>query len=186
MTRCLSVLLLRRIKAHVARGGIIAYATEFCFGFGCNPRNHRAVTRLLALKRRPRKKGLIVIADGYDQLRPYLAPLNATDLARAQEKWPGPHTWLLPASRLVSRAVRGRHGAIAVRVTAHEGARRLCRAIGQALISTSANVGGRMPARIYRDCVRQFGGRTLVVPGRVGTRRHPSTVQDFRSGRILR
>ena len=41
---------------HAARilkqGGIVAYATEYCFGLGCDPFNRDTVLRLLRLKRR--------------------------------------------------------------------------------------------------------------------------------------
>ena len=37
----------RTIAAHLKRGGLIAYPTEYCFGLGCDPRNRNAVLRLL-------------------------------------------------------------------------------------------------------------------------------------------
>ena len=37
------------------QGGLVAYATEYCFGLGCDPLNERAVERLLRVKRRPRR-----------------------------------------------------------------------------------------------------------------------------------
>jgi tRNA A37 threonylcarbamoyladenosine synthetase subunit TsaC/SUA5/YrdC len=53
---------IRRIAAHLRRGGLIAYPTESCYGLGCDPDNRTAVLRLLKLKRRPQRKGLILIA----------------------------------------------------------------------------------------------------------------------------
>ena len=52
----------RNIAAHLRRGGLLAYPTEYCYGLGCDPRNRVAVQKLLKLKRRPQKKGLILIA----------------------------------------------------------------------------------------------------------------------------
>ncbi|MDD5180811.1 MAG: Sua5/YciO/YrdC/YwlC family protein, partial [Gallionellaceae bacterium] len=62
----------RRIAAHLKHGGLIAYPTEYCYGLGCDPRNRRAVRRLLQLKSRPQHKGLILIAGKFAQLAPYL------------------------------------------------------------------------------------------------------------------
>ena len=45
--------LLRRARARLKQGGVIAYATESCFGLGCDPRNARALKRVLAIKGRP-------------------------------------------------------------------------------------------------------------------------------------
>ena len=44
----------------VAARGVIAYPTQAVFGLGCDPGDAWAVERLLALKRRPVEKGLIL------------------------------------------------------------------------------------------------------------------------------
>ena len=66
----------RSIAAYLRRGGVIAYPTEYCFGLGCDPRNRRAVQRLLRLKQRPQHKGLILIAGKFTQLARYLQPIT--------------------------------------------------------------------------------------------------------------
>jgi L-threonylcarbamoyladenylate synthase len=47
---------IRRIRAFLKRGGVIAYPTESCYGLGCDPRN-AARWRILRLKGRPRARG---------------------------------------------------------------------------------------------------------------------------------
>ncbi|MEY4729778.1 MAG: hypothetical protein RL020_936 [Pseudomonadota bacterium] len=186
MTTHLAHALVKKIRAHLDHGGVIAYATSFCFGFGCDANKINAINMLLRIKQRPRSKGLIVIADKFQRLESFIKPLNAEEKNRAQAKWPGAHTWLMPASHRVSSALRGRHKKIAVRVDAHADTVRLCKALRMALVSTSANVSGKRPVKTYRDCVRQFGKRVLVVPGRMGRSKAPSTIQDFESGKIFR
>ena len=100
--------------------------------------------------------------------------------------WPGPHTWLMPASRHTPRWLRGRHESIAVRVTAHPDAAGLCRALGTALVSTSANRAGLKPLKTYAACVKAFGQSVLVLPGRIGSRKTPSTIQHLLTGKIIR
>jgi L-threonylcarbamoyladenylate synthase len=178
--------LLRRIRWHLRHGGLIAYATESCFGIGCDPRNARAVGRVLKLKGRPKSKGLILIAARFDQLAAYVAPLSERDRAQVFQWWPGPHTWLLPPSAKATSTLRGAHSSIAVRVTAHPDAALLCARLKSALVSTSANRSGRRPIRTLRECRRQFGGRLLLVPGQIGKRSRPSVIQDLKSGRIVR
>ncbi len=169
---------------HLRTGGIIAYATESCFGLGCDPMNRRAVQRILRLKGRPQAKGLILIATDLAQLQPYLAPLPAgLDVAAY---WPGPTTLLLPASRRCPRWLTGKHQTIAVRVTAHPDARQTCQLAAMALVSTSANRSGQRPLRSAAACHALFGDTVLVLPGRTGTRRRPSTVLNPLSGRVVR
>lgn len=175
-----------RIRRHLKRGGVIAYPTESCYGLGCDPRNPQAVKRLLKLKRRSVSKGLILIAAHPRQLRPFLAELPPALTRRMHTVWPGPHTWLAPAAHVCPVWLRGGHDTIAVRVTAHPDAARLCRLARMALISTSANLSGGKPAKTARECRRLFGRRALVIPGRIGARRRPSTIQHLESGQIVR
>ena len=176
----------RAIRAHLARGGLVAYPTASCYGLGCDPLNYRAIRRLLRLKGRTRSKGLIVIGSRQKQLAPYVARLPAATWEKAAATWPGPHTWLMPASRKTPAWLRGAHDSIAVRVDAHPDAARLCHALGYALVSTSANRSGRQSLKTYRQVARAFGRRVLVRPGRIGGARAPSTIHDVRTGRRLR
>lgn len=176
----------RRIAAHLRRGGLIAYPTESCYGLGCDPRNRDAVLRLLRLKRRPQRKGLILIASDFRQLSRYLKPLAPEEQIRLQNDSAQAVTWLMPVKPSCPRWLRGAHDTLAVRLTAHPYARSLCRSVNSALVSTSANFSGQRPAKTYTECRRLFGNKVLVLPGRVGKRRKPSTIRAWADGRIVR
>ncbi len=176
----------RRIAAHVKRGGVIAYPTESCYGLGCDPRNRNAVMRVLKIKHRPQRKGLILVASRYAQVRRYIQPLDVDAQVQLAREGARAVTCLMPARHGCPRWLRGEHDTLAVRVTAHPAAAALCRALDMALVSTSANVGGDRPARSYADCVRRFGGQALVLPGRVGRRKRPSTITSWSDGKIIR
>jgi L-threonylcarbamoyladenylate synthase len=170
--------------AHILKqGGIVAYATEYCFGLGCDPFNRDAVLRLLRIKHRPVKKGLIVLAADTGQLAPYLGDIPAQVVA----SWPGPHTWLLLPRPGVPGWITGQHARIAVRVTAHAQAAALCRAAGMAIISTSANRAGESPARTDREVARRFGRLVdYVLRGRVGEAHMPTPIRDAVTGALVR
>lgn len=165
---------------------MIAYATESCYGLGCDPRNCRAVWRLLALKERPQSKGLILIADDMRRFASFLAPPDPAQQTILAQYWPGPNTLLLPTKPHVPRWLTGQHQRIALRVTAHPDAARLCHALGMALVSTSANRSGQRPAKTFSACRKTFGNSVLVIPGKIGRRKAPSTIMDFISGTIIR
>ena len=173
----------RRLDA----GGVIAYPTEAVYGLGCDPLNAHAVLRLLDLKQRPIEAGLILIAADISQVEPFLQPLSAALHQRVCATWPGPITWLLPARPETPEWLRGRHQTLAVRVTAHSGCVALCRAFGGALVSTSANPRGAMPARTKLQIRRYFNDSIdYLVPGPLGQRRHPSEIRDAQTGKTLR
>ncbi|MBI3222890.1 MAG: Sua5/YciO/YrdC/YwlC family protein [Nitrosomonadales bacterium] len=175
-----------RLAAYLKRGGLIAYPTESCYGLGCDPDNRNAVLRLLRLKQRPQHKGLIVIASSYRQVARYLQPLNPEQQQRLQHDGAQAITYLMPALRSTPYWLRGRHHTLAVRLTAHPFAKQLCRSVGSALVSTSANRSGQRPARTYAQCQRLFGRRVWVLPGRVGKRKKPSTIRSWEGGQIIR
>lgn len=179
----------RGLHAFLEAGGVIAYPTESIFGLGCDPSNRRAVQKILRLKGRPQRKGLILVADTYDKLKPYVAPVSAAQLAQMLDSWqPGArgHTWLVPAASDCPKWLTGQHKTIAIRVTSHALTKHLCQSANMALVSTSANRSGCQPARTTRECYRLFGHQVRVIPGRTGRAKKPSRIQDLQTGRIIR
>lgn len=176
----------RAIRAAFRHGKLIVYATESCFGIGCDPRNQKALHRLLRLKRRPWTKGLLLIAAEATQLSPWIVEPTAAQAKILAATWPGPNTWIIRASKRVPHALKGRHAGIGVRVTAHRGAAALAKLVGSAVVSTSANPAGRRPLKTYRAAQRRFGGDALVIHGRVGSRKRPSTIRILETGAVLR
>ena len=169
------------------QGGVIAYPTEAVYGLGCDPANHQAVKKLLALKQRDPDKGLILIASDFDQLSPFLAEIEDSLKEEVLATWPGPVTWLWPAKSGVSAWLRGEHATIAIRVTGHPMAAELCRAFGGALVSTSANVSGKPPARNAEQVRAQFKDQLdFVLEGETANLARPSQIRDALSGRIVR
>ncbi len=178
---------LAQAARHVAAGGIIAYPTEAVYGLGCDPRDGDAVLRLLALKQRPLAKGLILIAARYQDLQPYIAALPARTRSKVFKNWPGPVTWLLPARPEVPCWLRGSHAVLAVRVTAHPLAAALCRVCGGVLVSTSANISKRPPARSALAVRRRFGADIdYVLSGALGGLAKPTPIIDGCTGRVVR
>lgn len=167
----------------IQKGGVVAYATEYCFGLGCDPMNRAAVLRILRIKRRPAQKGLILIAASVEQLAPYVDVIPPAALAT----WPGPHTWLLEPRDGVPGWITGEHPRLAVRVTAHAQAAALCKAAGMAIVSTSANRAGAQPTRSFRETARRFQGEVdYVLPGRVGDAPAPTPIRDANTGELVR
>lgn len=176
----------RTIAVHLKRGGLIAYPTESCYGLGCDPANRKAVLKLLKLKQRPQRKGLILIASHYRQVARYLQALTLAEQAKLQNTRTQAVTYLLPTLPSAPRWLRGAHNTLAVRLTAHPFARQLCCGLNSALVSTSANRSGQHPAKTAAECLRLFGKKVWVLPGRIGKRKQPSTIQTWSDGRIVR
>ncbi|MDO5058552.1 MAG: L-threonylcarbamoyladenylate synthase [Neisseria sp.] len=184
-----------RLKAHLKRGGLIAYPTESSYGLGCLPQHKRALNQLIKMKKRPQHKGLIVIADrlcrlkntGANRAKKLLHTLGEADEGRLKNEWPARKTFLLPAAPHVLPQLRGRNRRkLAVRIPDHALARQVCQSAGSALVSTSCNRARQRPCRTEREVKRQFGRKVLVIGGRTGGAKTPSAIIDFESGEKLR
>ena len=182
-----ATLRIRRTAACVRAGGVVAYPTEAVFGIGCLPDDDAALERVLRIKRRSWRKGMLIVGASLDQIERWAVFDGSPLLDEILASWPGPTTWVLPARpRTPARLTGGRH-TIAVRWTAHPIAAELCRQAGSALVSTSANPSGRPPLRRAID-VRNTLGRLLddVLPGPLGCRASPTEIRDGLTGRVLR
>ncbi len=175
--------------AALRRSGVIAYPTEAVWGLGCDPFDATAVQHLLRIKQRDASKGLILIAANLAQIAP-LIDTDALPYARLQDvlaTWPGPHTWLLPCTPLAPAWLRGAHPTLALRVSAHPSVAALCNAFSGPIVSTSANLAGREPARVVEDLdpalLAQIDG---VLEGTTGSLIAPTPIRDAVSGMILR
>ena len=179
---------LREAARRLRRGAVLAYPTEAVYGLGCDPSNAAAVYRLLAIKGRSPAKGLILIAAEFGQFGPYVQALDEGHrMAEILASWPGPNTWLLPATKACPSWLTGRHTTLAVRVTAHPIAAALCRAAGTPIVSTSANRSGRPPARTALQVRLRCGGAPdLVLHGSTGGLSRPTTIRDAATGAVIR
>ena len=173
------------IKA-LQSGGVIAYPTEAVYGLGCLPVCWPAVLRILDLKQRSVRKGLILVASSPEQLLPYIVFPNERIRNKVMSTWPGPVTWVLPARPGVPFWIRGDHDSVAVRVSEHKIVRLLCARAGP-LVSTSANPSRMPPARSALK-VRSYFGEQLdyIVPGKLGLLSHTTPIRDALSGKFLR
>ena len=171
------------------RGGVVAYPTEAVWGLGCDPFDEAAVMRLLALKQREVGKGLILVAADATQLDGLvdwaaLPPLRRDEVLAS---WPGPHTWVVPATARVPRWITGDHDGVAVRVSAHPLVAALCRGFGGPLVSTSANAAGATPPRTPREAdPALLAAVDVVLEGDTGSLARPTPIRDARSGAGLR
>lgn len=173
--------------ARLKQGGIIAYPTEAVFGLGCDPFNEKAVNRLLAAKQREITKGLILIAASFADVTALTQPLPQARLAEVLAHWPGPVSFAFPATVLVPRWICGDHNSVVLRITAHPIAHALSLACGGPLVSTSANIASKPPARTANEVQANLGGLIDgIIDGAVGDLTKPTVIRDALTGAVIR
>ncbi|MGB5570188.1 MAG: Sua5/YciO/YrdC/YwlC family protein, partial [Sedimenticolaceae bacterium] len=72
------------------------------------------------------------------------------------------------------------------RVTAHPLAAALCEAFGGAIVSTSANPTGGMPARTALQARLRCPAVDLILHGAIGRLARPTAIRDAVTGRVFR
>jgi L-threonylcarbamoyladenylate synthase len=167
-------------------GGVLAYPTEAVYGLGCDPLDYHAVQRLLRLKHRSIDKGLILIAAELGQLLEFVRVPDRRVESQLQTHWPGPVTFVLPAAPRCPRWLTGGRETLAVRVTDHPLAARLCRGFAGPLVSTSANRAGRPPARTALQVRLRCPGVDAILSGPLGRLDRPTEIRDPNSGKVIR
>lgn len=177
-----------RYNSHILKkGGVIAYPTEAVWGLGCDPSNTKAINRLLALKKRPPSKGLILIGATIDHFAPILSRLTQNELNQVISSWPGPVTWVLPHFGLVSPLISGFRETVAIRVTDHPQVQSLCLAFGGPIVSTSANPTGLIEARSALTVHSYFSDQLdSILHGNLGGRDKPTQIRVLGSDILLR
>jgi L-threonylcarbamoyladenylate synthase len=171
----------------IIEGGVIAYPTEAVYGIGCLPFDIEALERVMAIKRRDARKGLIVVAADISQLEPIAVLPGGETGSQMRGTWPGPVSWVVAARPGLPALLTGGRPTVAVRVSAHPVVQQLCRRSGSALVSTSANCSGHRPARSALAVRRTLGTRLdYVLAGPVGGAARPSEIRDAATGRLLR
>jgi len=165
----------------LARGRLVAFATEMVYGLGADATNGEAVAAIFIAKGRPRFNPLIVhVADTDAARRQGVFHPLAEKLAAAF--WPGALTLVLPrrADATVSLLVSAGLDSVALRVPSHPAAQALLQATGRPLAAPSANSSGRITATSAAHVAQELGGKVdLILDGGATPLGLESTVIGF-------
>ncbi len=180
--------MVKRAAEVLKTGGVIAYPTDTVFGLGCLPTDIAAIQRILDIKQRSASKGLILLAANRAQLEIYTDPTLAdADWQSITTARSEPTSWLVPAAKGVSSLLRGEHSTIAVRITRHPTSCALCLAANSAIVSTSANLSGQLPAGSWEALATEITKTVdLVLNDFCGNPGQSSQIRDLKSGNLLR
>ena len=131
-------------------GGIILYPTDTIWGIGCDAANSAAVRRIFELKRRSDSKSMLSLIDSDAKLSFYVPdiPDVAYDLMDLAEK---PLTIIYDNVRHLAPELLADDGSAGIRVTREAFSKELCRRLGGAVVSTSANISGQPSPGNYSE-----------------------------------
>ncbi len=136
--------------ATLQSGGLILYPTDTIWGLGCDATNSTAVQRLIQLKGKAPRKGLIVIlATERDVLQYVASPdLAVFDYLETTTK---PTTVIFDHGLNIAEDVLNEDGSIAIRLVKEDFCRHLLKRFKKPIVSTSANIHGQPSPQKFDD-----------------------------------
>jgi L-threonylcarbamoyladenylate synthase len=168
-------------------GGVVAHATETCYGLACDLRNPDAVQKLFRIKNRPGNAPVSGLFSSLDEAKKYVSwTTDANDLAR--DYLPGPLTIILPIRtdapvRIYPEPPPEDGRTLGVRISSLPLAQTLAKEFGFPISTTSANLHGEPNPYDTTEIVRQFSSAEfqpdLILDSGKLPPTPPSTVVDL-------
>lgn len=166
-------------------GGVVAHATETCYGFACDAFSEKALERLYKLKKMVRTKPVSIMVYDLKMARRY-GKFSVQALALAKKYWPGPLTIIVKRKKTLPRFLNPGIKTIGIRVPDHAFSRELVRKFGRPLTTTSANISGKPSPYSVFAIKKQFRAKKpdlIINFGRL--KKHlPSTIIDLSRKKI--
>jgi L-threonylcarbamoyladenylate synthase len=131
-------------------GGLILYPTDTIWGIGCDATNVAAVEKIFALKKRIETKALIVLIADERSLLQYVASphIEVFDYIAGVSK---PTTIIYENAIGLAGNLLAEDGSVGIRICADEFCKHLIKRFRKPIVSTSANVSGFPPPKVFSD-----------------------------------
>ena len=131
-------------------GGLILYPTDTIWGIGCDATNESAVEKIFTLKKRIETKALIVLIADERSLLQYVASphIEVFDYIQGVSK---PTTIIYENAIGLASNLLAEDGSVGIRICADEFCKHLIKRFRKPIVSTSANVSGFPPPKVFSD-----------------------------------
>jgi L-threonylcarbamoyladenylate synthase len=160
---------IRQAAAIIVRGGLAAFPTETVYGLGGDAFNPAALAKIFEVKGRPRFDPLIVhIAESetlpkISDCSPLSAVMRNHIAALIARFWPGPLTLILPKKGIIPDLATSGLPTVAVRLPAHDAARKLISLSTGAVAAPSANPFGYLSPTRAEHVADSLGAKIDII-----------------------
>ena len=154
-------------------GQVFIYPTDTIYGIGCDATNEAAVLKLRNIKRQ-HDRPLSIIAPSINWIKENC--VITSEVEEWLKKLPGPYTLILKLKnkKAIAQSVNDT-GSIGVRIPKHE-ISRFVNYIGFPIVTTSANITGKMFMTSIEDLDSEIKNRVDFFIDQGETRGTPSTI----------
>ncbi len=139
------------------QGGVLLFNTDTLPGFHCRADSQDAVLRVAQIKDRDDGKPLLVLAGSSEQAQSICKTWKPWQRKICEACWPGPFSFILPATDVLAARVTAGTKTVAIRVPDNPALCSLILDAGFPLVSTSVNIQGQPPILTLAKAVDVFG-----------------------------
>lgn len=163
------------------QGGVIAHATDTCYGFACDVFNRRALASLYKLKKMAADKPVSILVSDLKMAKKYgFFGKNASNLAK--KYWPGALTIIVKRKKSLPKFFNPKSKTVGIRVPDDKLSRELAKKLARPITTTSANISGESSPYSVSAIKKQFRGKAqqpdfIIDSGKLN-KNPPSTIVD--------
>jgi tRNA threonylcarbamoyl adenosine modification protein (Sua5/YciO/YrdC/YwlC family) len=158
-----------RVAAGLKDGKVIAYPTDTTYGIGCSIFCKKSIERIYQMKQRDRRKPFSVICSSLSEISQYARVSNSA-FKIIKRYLPGPYTFVFEATREVPDLLLTRQKTVGIRIPDNRICIDMVTALGNPIITTSANISGEEPEGDPRNISETFGSKLdYVIDGGILT-----------------
>jgi L-threonylcarbamoyladenylate synthase len=177
---------IQRALELLQEGKQVAVPTETVYGLAADANHEEAVLGIFAAKNRPHANPLILHFDCLHSAEPYMLSFPAVFKQLYASFCPGPLTFIVPKSSLVSELITGGQDTVAIRFPKHEVLQNLLQSFGRPLAAPSANLYGQLSPTTAQHVFSQLNGRIpYILDGGACDQGLESTIIGLENERVL-
>ncbi len=164
--------------ALLQRGGIVVFPTDTGYAIGCDLFNKKAIDRIYEIKKRDASHPLSFICADLTELSQFAIVSNKA--YRAMKRlFPGPFTFVLPATKMVPKLLVSRRSSVGIRVPNHAVPLALVKTLRHPIIATSCTDLEGNPLVNAQEIKTKLAKRVDLILDSGPVASEPSSVIDF-------
>jgi len=154
---------LLKVLDFLRAGELVAIPTETVYGLAADCMNDRAVQKIFEVKQRPTTNPLILHVESIERIYPLVNEFPDTFKHLANVFCPGPLTFLIKKSSLVSEYITAGNDRVAVRIPKHPLTLKLIAALDAPIAAPSANLYGKLSPTEAKHVKNQLDGKIPYI-----------------------
>lgn len=154
--------LMQQVVEVFQNGGLVIFPTGAGYSVGCDAMNKKALNRLYHVKRSIKKYYMAIMISEYPKINEF-AELETFAYRYMKDRWPGPYTFILPATKWGKKTLDVKRPEIAFRMPDHPFVNTLHELYDHPILVTAAKIHDDDYFIDPDDIIEKFGKQVDLV-----------------------